>query len=596
MYYIYKINMLEKDTFIIPEPADRMPDTQTDTFIVTLPLFDAELSQSEVQENDQVINKYEQHLRDLLDRCKMNDEEAPIGAVIGDRVGKILNSDSYSAASLDGLIAINRELALHNETLGIEHDGHYDLLRTIMDTVSAAKLRDAYYFKNGDKDSALKTIAQEAVAYGSGNDHEVTQLARLLTQVTGLNAIDMQRQATDADRVVKDFVDSPQYKERMIEFIELIEKADFPTPELYNNAVEKYRKDCLRHVIGFSAENEQEDKQYDYLVDEMMFASHQRLLEYSSHKDQFGNELDAKKARLFLDEIDGRVGRFGVDSLYELRQKAGIVNFDYYSKKQLMDTLAVVRGRDEIGGLLQAGDTTVVMNDAKGDYNGALGRSATIYSKPSGRTVFFEINQPSDVYRHFLQLEKLGVKPSTFVLAVHGMPGSASFGDGNSAFTVMSREASYRISGGDNDVVIDEAAGLERIAKRFMQPSRAIDDPQEQEGRIRVILNSCSSTVGLEDSGRHARKRQPHIGSVALSLAKKINAPNVDVIGGDDVVAPRTLEGDNSRLEFISVYSDKPSMIKFSQDNGGNYRTEHIDSLPLYRRKDKQKQTFGSSR
>jgi hypothetical protein len=185
-------------------------------------------------------------------------------------------------------------------------------------------------------------------------------------------------------------------------------------------------------------------------------------------------------------------------ALEKLTIELGVTNLDMYIPSDL-DTLTGLIDRDEaMIEHLQGGDVTVVFVDAFGDHNGALTPSFDTYRKASGRTLMFEVAKPGDFYRRMVLLKRLGIKPSTIVIAGHGSPGVTQFGQKDSNFTLATNRYVSQEFTPATRVNMDETQ-IERLASdEFMQSSRGIDDPEERIGRRTFILNSCSSDKAYE--------------------------------------------------------------------------------------------------
>jgi hypothetical protein len=278
------------------------------------------------------------------------------------------------------------------------------------------------------------------------------------------------------------------------------------------------------------------------LREELIFDSTSRVLRTDKGRE---DELDVAKWSALLEVAAENARHLGPDKLTLLRERAGIVNLDYYPPEQLDSMVDFVNGDERMLRHLRAGDVTVVFIDGKGDYNGASKNTAEQFATPNNRTLTFELNEPRDFYRHMQLLKRLGVKPSTMVTSTHGMPGVMGFGD--NGFYMVNE---YFAEGEDwprNYGSILDAKGLARAVNEFMQDSRGRDDNPEAAGRRRIFLCSCdlASLSPVRRPNKSTAKRVKHgemyvaAESVAESLARLLRNPDVDIYGAD---APIYLE------------------------------------------------------
>jgi len=185
-------------------------------------------------------------------------------------------------------------------------------------------------------------------------------------------------------------------------------------------------------------------------------------------------------------------------NLERLTTELGVVNLDMYKPEDLHTLSGLLEHDEETIKYLQDGDVTVVFVDAYGDHNGALTPVFDAYRKESGRTLMFEVAQPGDFYRRMVMLKRLGVKPSSMVVAAHGAPGETHFGQGDSGFVLAANRYVTQMNELSSSVNIDESRLDRLVSDEFMQSSRGIDDPEERIGRRTVILNSCSSDMAYK--------------------------------------------------------------------------------------------------
>lgn len=241
----------------------------------------------------------------------------------------------------------------------------------------------------------------------------------------------------------------------------------------------------------------------------------------------------------------------GVEKLAELRDKAGIINFDYYKitrnpdtgkAESLLDsTSKLIEGDPAMIEHLQAGDVTVVFTDGRSDYDGGLIRTPRNYATANNRTLYFELNTPQDLYRHMTLLKKYGIKPSTIIMQAHGAPGMMNLGDwqANNAFLMTNQYRHPRSKNWPEKTgTLLEAQGIARIVNEYMQDSRGIDDNPEAAGRRRLFLVSCEQATPQtvirpkEHDGRIAYIQTQE--SMVETLALLVNNPDVDFYASDE--------------------------------------------------------------
>jgi hypothetical protein len=153
-----------------------------------------------------------------------------------------------------------------------------------------------------------------------------------------------------------------------------------------------------------------------------------------------GGGIDAEYWEETMLQFTQNVQRLGPQNTQRLYRTCGIVNFDRYTWPQLERMVALLDRDPDLLERLRSGDVTLVISDALGDYNGALNGYIDAIEDNTGMTLFFEAgDDPRDVLRPLMMLAYgLGIKPSTLVLASHGIEGWLGFGE--SAFYFGMRE------------------------------------------------------------------------------------------------------------------------------------------------------------
>ena len=241
-----------------------------------------------------------------------------------------------------------------------------------------------------------------------------------------------------------------------------------------------------------------------------------------------------------LVKMSQRVEHVGVDRVKQLHQTFGMENIWNYTDKEL-ETLIKLADKD-LATIehMKAGDVTLQLFDVRGDYNGATLQDElrVDYEKESGRTLRLEMTSAESIYRHFIFLDKLGIKPSTLVYMAHGNPGGTGIGSGErrTNFTV---DSPYIQISRKNRINIDETQ-IGRLVKDCMQPNRGIDSHSSQIGEKTIVLQTCSGDFDVE---------VPTFGngikfdSVAEAVYRNINKAGKDefsVIAGSNVIYHQT--------------------------------------------------------
>ena len=145
----------------------------------------------------------------------------------------------------------------------------------------------------------------------------------------------------------------------------------------------------------------------------------------------------------------------------------------------------------------------VTMINMDGDHNGISEDVALRLDDDSERNLFFEITKPEQVYQHLKRLHDLGIHPSTLIFASHGSKGQYFISERpaldsdqttDHVTVVIDQDLVDKLTADIPNLIgydVSNANGLIRSVERFMQPSRAIDDPDKDLGRKKIISLSC---------------------------------------------------------------------------------------------------------
>jgi hypothetical protein len=334
--------------------------------------------------------------------------------------------------------------------------------------------------------------------------------------------------------------------------------------------------------------------------DELQFAAYART---ANPKTGLVSEVDLRN---LLITTFNNVRSLGLPKVKQLREQAGIVNLDYYQAHSLQLLSALIEGDPAVVDHFKAGDTTVALVDAKGDYNGALRSTAHDFSVDSLRSIVFEVNQPSDYYRRMILLNRLGIKPATLVIAAHGKPGVITVGQGETAFNLVNDLKSEAAGVQPNQLPVAAAKGMSRLIRTMMQDSRGIDDDPSAAGRRRLILKSCSQAKPVEvtryyqEPGHGLRglwnsltdnfslvpyTRQE---SMADTILRRANDPKLDVYAGEaELLVKRTDRGISFKTRDETQPGEpavKPlAASHFRLDKYGNVVVSRVEEIVLRR-------------
>jgi hypothetical protein len=486
-----------------------------------------------------------------------------------DQVMNIIASGNYSNLAASKFLGESKKFADYNNVAWGKYAdsdiGYTELTNRLLWAIPDERLRSMYQSKDDKESGTLKYICRKEVERVSENDKsDISSISSLMTRIYGLDEINLKKHAASKDPTVQSLTEHPGYHEHMLESSYLIDRKSFPSVEQYNQRMERWTRDCLEEVIGLPKA----------LAGEFQFAIYDKT---HDRRDRPDGSLNLTTLDTVLRKTGANVEMLGLDNVKKLREKAGIVNFDCYTHTQLERMSRLIDGDKELIEHLQNGDTTAVFRDAKGDHNGAFNPISRVFEKPSGRSLFFEINQPSDFYRHSILLKNLGISDSTRVLAAHGGGGAMSFGKGMNRFSVgMSSHAADWTS----SVKVGQVEGIRTIAQDYMQESRAIDDPDNMMGRKRLILISCSQAQ--ERSLQEADGFR--VGSTARSFASNADLPNLDVYGSPTDTAFGTSQGNDLILYGDGYTTASIRKVSLEEDEGIKlFSTEDLPSLELWK-------------
>lgn len=305
---------------------------------------------------------------------------------------------------------------------------------------------------------------------------------------------------------------------------------------------------------------------------------------------------------------------FGVDRIRELAEKTGIRGLEAYNIEQLELMEQFIHNPSELAEELTNHDVTVVFTNRSGDHNGVFHDIASDFDDNRKRTLFFEIEKMSDIYRYMATLKKAGIKPSTLVLAAHSGPGrfvvsnlyknNQSFGhneyiasiNGRALIDMANKNDRTEPETGDYtySYSIQDMKGMTRLVDDYMQPSRAIDDNEADKDRKKIIFAACYAAKPTEvmDLDQNNEINQISTESVISQLGNTIaksGKSNVDIYGGPDALRLRS----NSDGVYYTRSATPEEALSSGSNivllpavrlrvDGGHLREEEVNNIPLH--------------
>lgn len=213
-----------------------------------------------------------------------------------------------------------------------------------------------------------------------------------------------------------------------------------------------------------------------------------------------------------LSNVLGKFDKFGVSRIRAISEATGIYGLEAYTNEQLERMESLFSGSNGAAEALAQHDVIAVMVNRMGDHNGIMKDVAHNYDDETGRVLFMEINSMDDIYKRMVALKRVGVKPSTMVLAAHGGKGEISVADlrnkdakkyevamvaGRKLVDMMNKNSAYNkpnVTG----YSMQGMKGMARLVEKYMQASRGVDDAADDNGRKKIIFNACYGASEIE--------------------------------------------------------------------------------------------------
>lgn len=240
-----------------------------------------------------------------------------------------------------------------------------------------------------------------------------------------------------------------------------------------------------------------------------------------------------------------RLDHFGIDRLRPITKTTGIIGIESYSIAQLERMERLVTEPEAVAEELRDHDVSVILVNRYNSDNSLMRKWAETFDDSTGaeRTLFFEIANPTDIYRTFAELQKAGIKPATVAIAAHGSAGGFVLKDDRNPKAKKVRwlvtdgkkataaeNASFAESGRDQiNTGMHEMQGLARLVEDYMQPSRSIDDDPGDSGHKKIILVTCQMAAEAPQFDLDEAGNTVQIGteSVVSQIGKELAAAGV---------------------------------------------------------------------
>lgn len=438
---------------------------------------------------------------------------------------EIIESGNYSIDALTNYIENIVMMAQRENDAHAKGTKHADSIDKTIDELMLCMPRGVLQEVNRESDVLENVLAKEVSRHDLRHG-DIKRLMNLASGMYGMNPIQLKRRRRFLGPTITDLTERPEYLRRAIASIEDFDRNEYSSDAEYVVAVDAWVKDCMEYGIGMPHD----------LASETRYAMDLRTRERDGQRQILASGApDIAKLHRYLNYISDIAEKVGIDGMSLLRRRAGIVSFDRYSVAQMDRMYRLLSGDEQLVDTLRQGDVTAVFVDGKGDHNGAFSRVIGSADKPSGRTLYFEINGPTDLYNYSLYLQRMGIGDSTRILCAHGGNGTfriGQHGDKN-AFGVSARDHGVDESRTFNANAIEI---IRRMAESHMRPSQAVDDPEEQKGKKRVVIVSCNQAQEYTSEG-------VVYPPVVEAIAAKINDANTEVYGAVDSVSTTIEDG-----------------------------------------------------
>lgn len=323
------------------------------------------------------------------------------------------------------------------------------------------------------------------------------------------------------------------------------------------------------------------------LRDELLFNT------YSRTSNQTTGQVSIEHLQWLLGRAGSHARLLGVETLTVLREKAKIIDLDYYTTDELQLMREVIDGDPDTIKRLQDGDITVMYTDAR-SYNDAY-RYPLRAAQTPGYTLNFQTHDPGDFAETQALMIERGLAASTVIYLAHSNPGRMKFGIGTpGSFAVTSKTPESDQSDKLMPEVSLSVLGVTQDA-RWMQDSRGIVDHESRIGRRAAVFIACNQATVPEHEKSLPQKRswwklwrrresssqtqlQPSAESTIVAFARQADDPSLDVYGPSAPVRPKRTE---RGLRYVSKEDGHLPAAHVTIDQFGNVKERRVDEIIL---------------
>lgn len=237
---------------------------------------------------------------------------------------------------------------------------------------------------------------------------------------------------------------------------------------------------------------------------------------------------------MHIKEATDRIGQEGVRTLHD---ELGIVNIAELNPGQQARMVRFANSDPTLFEELQSKDVCVIIRDPTSDYNGALEDTIQNFETRDDSSLVFEPSTLEELEGIVRRLSDSGVRPSAYVLAGHGHPGSMTIGDIKLTTSNNENKDQQMI-----DVVSYSDASIDTLL-RLMKPDR--------DGVRNVIFCSCSQGQLYDDYD-----------STLTTVAKRAN----EIQPGGDIHVYGTIGENNIRNADGNLFDDYTKFMSTKTD------------------------------
>lgn len=479
------------------------------------------------------------------------------------RTINIIDWNNASIESLNNiiarLIALDEKIYELNKTQCVDYINNNIFITNELltsESIPGSALRRLYDGDGLEKPSSLKLLLEDGPINTIDDLNAYKELLDKIFSADGGPALVKKYQYPAVDRIMYPEKGQDYCTAILNNLEQSLNKDDIESVAKYNLEIDKVLS-AFFGIMGFS----------DELRSAIVFEFQSRM-HWDKDSGSINSYYNVEMIKTAISQIEDKVAIIGVNNLERLHKKFGFIHLDYYSESNLRHSINILdayekRPEADLDYIedLRSKDVMVVFVDGYNDYNEAFKNIDDLYRSYDDSTLFFEISKSgSDFYRVMVMLNKLGIKPSTVVLAAHGSPGSMNFG----TTQITSNSQVWQAGLTSKKVSIDQT-NIKRLVSEYMQPSREIDGPYE--GKMRLILDSCNGDAPFaEDIYSTAESFAKTIGSQNLEIYASMSSMSTIRSGGEITFYESSDKGDenpdpeqeSSTVKLIVDFNDSP--------------------------------------